>query len=82
MLKVIRKKKNGLKGYLKWGGGGAIVSTIAGGVYAKLRTMGPEYVRSMKPEYLIPLVILIPAGIAVGCGINYVRNKRGEEKSK
>ena len=77
-----KEKKDGLKGYLKWGASSAIVSSIPGGIYAMLRTMGPEYVRSVRLEYLTPLLILAPTGFLVGCGIKYVRNKRGEEKLK
>jgi hypothetical protein len=73
-----KEKKDGLRGYLTWGVGAAIVSSIPGLIIAKLYTMGPEFSRPYKPEYFVPLVVLASLGFLAGCGVKYALDKHGK----
>jgi len=73
-----KEKKDGSGHYKLAAALGAIIVSGVGEylLYYFVLGKGMEYTRAFKPEMLTPLIFLLPAGALIGCGIEYVRQKR------
>ena len=75
-----KKDTKNLASYLKWGLLGALILSIPGWLVARLRTMGPEYVRQLEPTDFIPLIILVSIGFLASCTLNWINDRARKSK--